>query len=55
MKIIKASFLHKVGNIIGGFAAIIDGLILILSIGNISASLQLRFSIFRLKSKKSKN
>ena len=51
MNYIKASKKHKLGNIISGFCGILDGMILIISLGNYSATIQLNWSILR----KSKN
>lgn len=44
----KISFRHKIGNMLGAVCRIIDGLIILLSLGNLSPNFTIRFSIWRM-------
>jgi len=52
MERIKASPKHKLGNMTNGVCAITEGLILIFTLGNYHPGLQIRWSIYRLKTGK---
>jgi hypothetical protein len=43
----KIGIKHKVGNMIFGIARIIDGIVIIISLGNISSQFGLNFNILR--------
>lgn len=49
--IINASAKHKLGNVISGFCQIIDGVVLILSLGNINIRCSLRWTMRRYTTK----
>ena len=46
-KTINASPRHKLGNIISGLCNILDGLIIVLTIGNINSNLTLTWNMYR--------
>lgn len=49
MKSIKATPKHKLGNMIAGVCSIIEGICLILSLGNYHPALTFKWAMFRLK------
>lgn len=44
---IKANKLHKLGNMVHGLCHIVDGVVFILTLGNISSNTVLKFSMYR--------
>lgn len=44
-----ASVCHKIGNVVGGLCGIIDGLVIIISLGNIYLCLKFAWLKFQLK------
>lgn len=45
------SFKHKLGNFISGFTKILDGIVAVISLGNINSNITIIFLIFRVKNK----
>lgn len=50
-RINRGSIKHKLGNVISGFITIIDGIVLIISLGNYSLGLTLMWNIHRKTNK----
>ena len=47
MGVVKSSVRHKFGNVIGGLCCIVDGLVLVFTIGNYNSRIQLKWNMHR--------